>query len=240
MLKRVFLLSWVMSMLLSGALCATALASNYEPGKNEASAANLPPALLEDMQAWTASANFWPLIERGEKLAARVEIRAVKSNNLEAWLCGGMTVCLSTRLLREFKPETQQAVVAHEIGHLLIPRKAAAHPQLWETQCDLFAVALLRDAERVLRMLKLLAADCPECQDNQHPTPRARAALIECFSTTTMNKVLRYDEFLARSYAVQFKLGSVPPLLRRLSFAIHAAAVSVPSELAALRFPVQP
>ncbi|MBI1763038.1 MAG: M48 family metalloprotease [Acidobacteria bacterium] len=197
-----------------------------ETGSKEAEAAHLPAALLDDVQAWTAAVNFWQLVERGERLSAAVEVLAVKSNALEAWVCGQTKICVSTRLLREFAPEAQQAVLAHEVGHLLIPRNYAAHPQLWEAQCDLFAVAFLRDAEQMKEMLLTLARDCATCRDNEHPAPGARVALLEHFSARTLTTVFKFDEFRLRHYAIQFKdtASTVPSGLQQQSFAIGRAA----------------
>lgn len=194
---------------------------------------NLPTPLLNEVQAWTATVDFWKLVERGERLAARIEVLAVKSNALEAWVCGQTKVCISTRLLREFQPEAQQAVVAHELGHLLIARNYEAHPQLWEAQCDLFAVAFLRDEEQMKEMLLQLADECPNCRDREHPAPGARAALVERYSASALSRVLKFDEFRSRSYAVQYreKQGNTPKTtaaapkdwaaLKTLNFAIR-------------------
>lgn len=183
-------------------------------------------ALFEATQAWAARADLWRLVARGEALANRIELIPVKSNQLEAWVCGAQKICLSTRLLREFSPEEQQAVFAHELGHLLIPRGYDTHPQLWEAQCDLFAATYLRDAKAVQKMLNLLAADCAHCSDQQHPPPRARAALVEYFVGPLLVQVSRYDEFRQRSFAVNVKLNPrrVPQALQRLSFAVNGPA----------------
>jgi hypothetical protein len=135
-------------------------------------------------------------------------------------------------------PEQQQAVIAHEIGHLLIPRNYAAHPQLWEAQCDLFAATFLRDAELVKQLLGRLAADCANCSDYQHPKPHTRLLLLELFSSAVLAKIFKFDEFRGRSYAVHFqaKPGSVPEALRHLSFALPpVSAVSLRQRLEELK-----
>jgi hypothetical protein len=226
MLKQIFL-----------AFLLTLVASFGRPGlANDKSAARVrakpsphETALIEETQAWAQRADFWRMVARGETLAEHIEVLAIKSNLLEAWVCGATKVCVSTRLLREFSPEEQHAVIAHEIGHLLIPRNYAAHPQLWEAQCDLFAATLLRDAEQVKQMLGSLAADCATCSDALHPKPLTRLMLVELFSNDVLTKVLQFDEFRGRSYAVQFKIksGGVPAALKQLSFALPAAARNV-------------
>lgn len=208
-------------------------------GAKEPALSGLPTALLDELQAWAKRVDFWQLVERGERLAARIEVRAVKSNALEAWVCGQTKICVSTRLLGEFQPSAQQAVIAHELGHLLIARNYAAHPQLWETQCDLFAVAFLRDAGQMKEMLIRLANDCPTCRDSAHPAPTARAALVERYSATALTKVLKFDEFRVRSYAVQYhqyqgKQRNVPSRLQQLDFAIKHA-IAAPRSLAQLK-----
>lgn len=196
-----------------------------KPTARGANLGNLPAALLGEVQKWAESADFWKLVERGERLAARLEVLTVKSNALEAWVCGQTKICISTRLLQAFDPESQQAVVAHELGHLLIPRNYSAHPQLWEAQCDLFAVAFLRDAEQMKEMLLRLGDECANCQDSEHPVPSVRAALVEHYSLMTLIEVLKFDEFRRRSYAVQFrgKQPSAPNGLQQLSFSIKNA-----------------
>lgn len=187
-------------------------------------------ALLAETQAWAERADLWRLVARGETLAARVEIIAVKSNQLEAWVCGSYKICFSTRLMRDLSPDEQKAAFAHELGHLLIPRNYDAHPQLWEAQCDLFAATFLRDAEAVKQMLGALAADCANCSDQQHPPPRARAALVEYLSSTVIAKALKLDEFRGRSFAVNCKLKPrrVPQELQWLSFALQSPATKTP------------
>ena len=184
---------------------------------------SLPTALLDQVEAWSQTADFWKLIERGEQLAAQLDIQTVKSNQFEAWVCGQAKVCISSRLLREFPAEAQQAVVAHELGHFLIPRDYEAHPQLWEAQCDVFAVAFLRDSEQMKQMLLQLGDACSNCQDREHPVPSARAALVEHCSAKALKAALKFDEFRLRSFAVQYhnKRHGVPRGLQQLSFSIN-------------------
>lgn len=221
--------------------CKTRVAPKLEAKTDvkEPRPSNLPTPLLNEVQAWTAAVDFWKLVERGERLAARIEVLAVKSNALEAWVCGQTKVCVSTRLLHEFQPEAQQAVIAHELGHLLIPRNYAGHPQLWEAQCDLFAVAFLRDEEQMKEMLLRLADECPTCRDREHPAPGARAALVERYAASALSRVLKFDEFRARSYAVQhvWQRHTVPHELQQLSFAIRNA-FAVPQQRAELKTPI--
>lgn len=204
---------------------------------------NPPTALLKEAQAWAESADFWKLVERGERLAARLEVLMVKSNALEAWVCGQAKICVSTRLLQAFDPEAQQAVVAHELGHLLISRNYEAHPQLWEAQCDLFAVAFLRDAEQMKGMLLRLGDECANCQDQEHPLPSVRAALVEQCSATALTEVLKFDEFRRRSYAVQFRgnQASISSGLLQLSFSVKNALTTpgYVGELKSLSFAVR-
>jgi Zn-dependent protease with chaperone function len=219
------------------------------PSLNAKTSAKEPTAnrsstdLLEQVQAWAKIANFWKLVERGERLAARIEVLSVKSNALEAWVCGQTKICASSRLLREFTPEAQQAVVAHELGHFLIPRNYEAHPQLWEAQCDLFAVAFLRDAEQMKEMLYQLGNNCATCQDRDHPVPKARAALIECNAATPLTEILKFDELRQRSFAVHFqeKQHGVPRGLQQLNFALKNAftASGYLGELKALDFAIR-
>lgn len=185
----------------------------------------LPNALLAEVRTWVETVDFWKLIERAERLAIQIEIQSVKSNILEAWVCGQTKICVSTRLLSEFQPEAQHAVIAHELGHLLIPRNYEAHPQLWEAQCDLFAAAFLRDTEQMKEMLLQLADECPNCRDREHPAPGARAALLDRYSSNALTSVLKFDEFRTRSYTVQYreKQRRIPNGLQKLNFAIQTA-----------------
>lgn len=219
MLKQVFL-PFLLAVLAGAA--ATGLA-------NDKTSARLPPkvpskeaVLVDDTQAWAERADFWKIVARGEALAERIEVITVKSNSIEAWVCGPGKVCLSTRLLREFSADAQKAVIAHEIGHMLIPRNYAAHPQLWEAQCDLFAAMLLRDAQQVKQMLGSLVADCASCSDQLHPKPTTRLMLVERFADPVLAKVMKFDEFRGRSYAVQFRIksGELPERLKQVSFAL--------------------
>ncbi len=202
-----------------------------EPGLS-----SLPTALLDDLQTWAKTVDFWQLVARGERLAARLEVHAVKSTALEAWVCGQTKICVSSRLLGEFQSAAQQAVIVHELGHLLIARNYTAHPQLWEAQCDLFAVAFIRDAAQMKAMLGQLADDCPNCRDREHPVPTVRAALVERYSATTLIQVLKFDEFRMRSYAIQYhgKQRYLPSALQQLNFAIKHA-IAAPSYLAELK-----
>lgn len=198
------------------------------------------PALLEDTQSWLQRANLWSLVTRGETVLASVKIEMVRSNLVEAWVCGTQKICVSTRLLDVFSAEEQQAVVAHEVGHLLIPRNYDAHPQLWEAQCDLFAVALLRDLELVKQMLGRLGNDCRNCSDAEHPTPVVRAALLDRLAIFALTKVRQFDALRGRNFAVQFKnrKNQLPAELRRLNFAVKATAQTTRQleELKALNF----
>jgi hypothetical protein len=183
-------------------------------------------ALLEDTQSWLQRTNLWNLVARGETLRSSVKLEVVKSNQVEAWICGARKICLSTRLLEVFSPEEQQAVLAHELGHLLIPRSYEAHPQLWEAQCDLFAVALLRDMELVKQMLGTLGNDCRTCSDAEHPPPATRAALLDRLAATALTKVQLFDALRGHDFAVQFKpwKNRLPAELRRLNFAVKPRA----------------
>jgi Zn-dependent peptidase ImmA (M78 family) len=201
-------------------------------------------ALVEDTQSWLQRTNLWHLVARGESLRGRVKIEVVKSNLVEAWICGAQKICLSTRLLEVFSPEEQQAVLAHELGHLLIPRRYDAHPQLWEAQCDLFAVALLRDMELVKQMLVTLGNDCRTCSDAEHPLPAVRAALLDRLAALALTKVHLFDHLRSRDFTVQFKHQKkpLPAAWRRLNFAIQPRTrVNQPLRPQweqALRFPV--
>jgi hypothetical protein len=232
MIKQIFL-SFSLALLLG--LCLPAAANDKtatrlatKSKRKEDTSMLVPLRLIEDTQAWSQRADFWRLVARGEELAERLEIIAIKSNLLEAWVCGPEKVCVSTRLLRELPPAEQEAVIAHEIGHLLIPRNYAAHPQLWEAQCDLFAATLLRDAQQVIQMLGTLAADCPNCSDAQHPKPEIRMQLVDLLSDAVLTKIVKFDEFRRRSYAVNYKIkpGHVPAELRQLSFALQPASTA--------------
>src|ERR1043166_4088375 len=119
MVKPLFAASILPLLLL---LCLAAPATDVPGSKNEASL-----ALLEDTQAWIERANFWQLVARGETLSERVTVELVKSNQVEAWICGTEKICVSARLLHELSPEEQHAALAHEIGHLIIPRNYDAH-----------------------------------------------------------------------------------------------------------------
>jgi hypothetical protein len=197
-------------------------------------------ALLEDTQSWLQRANLWNLVTRGESLLGRVKIEVVRSNLIEAWVCGEQKISVSTRLLDVLSPEEQQAALAHEIGHLLIPRSYEAHPQLWETQCDLFAVALLRDVELVKQMLGKLGNDCRNCSDAEHPPPATRAALLDRLASVALTKVQSFDELRGRGFVIQLKQwqSRLPAELRRLNFAVKARAQTVEQwdELQALNF----
>jgi hypothetical protein len=201
----------------SAAMSAERLSSNYhEPAA----------ALVEDTQSWLQRTNLWNLVVRGEMLLGRIKIEVVKSNLVEAWVCGAQKICVSTRLTDLFSAEEQQAVIAHEVGHLLIPRNYEAHPQLWEAQCDLFAVALLRDMKLVKQMLGTLGNDCRTCSDAEHPPPATRAALLDRLAAVALTKIQSFDDLRARDFAVQFKQRKdrLPAELRRLNFAVKARA----------------
>ncbi len=197
-------------------------------------------ALLEDTQNWLQRVNLWNLVTRGEALLGRIKIEVVRSSLVEAWVCGAQQICVSTRLLDVLSPEEQQAALAHEIGHLLILRSYEAHPQLWEAQCDLFAVALLRDMELVKQMLGKLGNDCRNCSDAEHPLPATRAALLNRLATVALKKVQHFDELRGRDFVVQFKhwQNRLPAELRRLNFAVKARTQTAKQwdELKALNF----
>ena len=223
MLKQVFLAFLLAALAGAGAfgLANDKTSARLAPKLNPKEA-----ALVDDTQAWADRADFWKIVARGEALAERIEVITVKTNSIEAWVCGPGKVCVSTRLLREFSAEAQKAVIAHEIGHMLIPRNYEAHPQLWEAQCDLFAAMLLRDAQQVKQMLSSLVADCASCSDQLHPKPTTRLMLVERFAVPVLAKVSKFDEFRGRSYAVQFKMNSSVRLaaFRHLSFAVRCEA----------------
>lgn len=214
---------------------AVVSAEHFSAGNHEPAA-----ALVEDTQSWLQRANLWQLVARGEALRGRVKIEVVKSNLVEAWVCGAQKICLSTRLLEVFSPAEQQAALAHELGHLLIPRSYEAHPQLWEAQCDLFAVALLRDMELVKQMLTTLGHDCRTCSDAEHPLPATRAALLDRLATIALHKVRLFDQLRGRDFTVQFKYRK-PPLpaeWRRLNFALKPRTQTRQQWEKMLQFPV--
>ena len=204
-----------------------------------------PPALLLAIKHWVESADFWRLAAQGEYLQQRVEIIAVESDLIEAWACGRPKVCVSKRLLREFSPDKQEAVIAHELSHMLIPRDYQAHSQLWEVQCDLLAVALLRDQKMFTQMLESLATDCRTCADEQHPSPGTRLALVETFADEVMAKVLRFDQLRAGNFAVKVDpkhtaTGGLLAQVKRLNFAVRTLPIQAVylAELQALDFTI--
>src|SRR6185369_15576172 len=60
---------------------------------------DLSAALLEDTQNWLRRTDLWNLVARGETLLGRAKIEVVRSNVVEAWVCGAEKICLSTRLV---------------------------------------------------------------------------------------------------------------------------------------------
>lgn len=181
------------------------------------------PELRQYLRQWVQTADFWRLVVSGEELAKRIEIHAVKFNAIDAWVCGETKVCVSTQLLRKFSSAEQQAAIAHEIGHLVIPRSYDAPLQLWEVQCDLFAAALLRNDDIVRQMLGTLDKHCRNCSDFQHPTANDRSLLLDHLAPLALAKVETLDQFRQQNFAVQFKDDTPDPIrqIQRLSFAIR-------------------
>ena len=153
----------------------------------------LPAPLVNELDQWIEQADFWRLVTRGEYIMARIEVSEKESAAVEAWVCGTNHICLTTGLRRYLSETELQAAIAHEIGHIVIPRKIDAHLQLWETQCDLFAAALLRDADLVKSMLYSVNRACRDCRDQEHLAPLERVALLDYGAVHPLEKVRRLD-----------------------------------------------
>jgi Peptidase family M48 len=186
------------------ALClalALALPLGAYPRQDER-AYSLPAPLVNELDQWIAQADFWRLVTRGEYILARIEISEKESPAVEAWLCGPNHICLTTGLRRYLSDTELQAAIAHEIGHIVIPHKIDSHLQLWETQCDLFAAALLRDADLVKSMLYAVNRACRNCTDQQHLAPLERAALLDYSAEQPLEKVRRLDALRASEFSL--------------------------------------
>ncbi len=163
---------------------------------------SLPAPLVNELDQWIAQADFWRLVTRGEYIMARIEVSEKDSPAVEAWLCGPNHICLTTGLRRYLSDTELQAAIAHEIGHIIIPRDINAHVQLWETQCDLFAAALLRDADLVKSMLYAVNRACRDCSDQQHLSPLERVALLDYCAAPPLEKVRRLDALRASEFSL--------------------------------------
>ncbi len=162
----------------------------------------LPAPLVNELDQWVAQADFWRFVTRGENILARIEVSEKASPSVEAWLCGPNNVCLTTGLRRYLSDTELQAAIAHEIGHIVIPRNADAHLQLWETQCDLFAAALLRDADLVKSMLYAVNRACRDCSDQLHLAPLERVALLDYCAEQPLEKIRRLDALRASTFSL--------------------------------------
>ena len=163
----------------------------------------LPAALVNELDQWLARADFWRFVIRAENIRSRIEINEIASRAVEAWLCGTNTICITTGLKQRLTEAEYEAAIAHEIGHIIVPRKADGHAQLWETQCDLLAVALLRDADYVKDMLYTVNRACPNCRDEEHPAPYERIALLDYAAEQALEKVQRLDALRKGSFALR-------------------------------------
>ena len=162
----------------------------------------LPAPLVNELDRWVEQADFWRLVTRGESILARIEVTEKESTAVEAWLCGPNNVCLTTGLRRYLTDAELQAAIAHEIGHIVIPRNIDKHLQLWETQCDLFAAALLRDANLVKSMLYAVNRACRDCSDQQHRAPLERIALLDYCAELPLEKIRRLDALRASEFSL--------------------------------------
>ena len=162
----------------------------------------LPAPLVNELDQWVAQTDFWRLVTRGEYILSRIEVSEKESTAVEAWLCGPNHICLTTGLRRYLSDAELQAVIAHEIGHIIIPRNIDAHVQLWETQCDLFAAALLRDADLVKNMLYAVNRACRDCSDQLHLSPLERVALLDYCAEQPLEKIRRLDALRASEFSL--------------------------------------
>ena len=162
----------------------------------------LPAPLVNELDQWVEHADFWRLVTRAEYILEKIEINENDSNAAEAWLCGGNQVCLTAGLRRALTPAETHAAIAHEIGHIVIPRPRDGHAQLWETQCDLLAAALLRDAETVKDMLYAIDRICHNCRDDAHLAPYERIALLEYCAALPLEKISRLDALRQGGFAL--------------------------------------
>ena len=174
----------------------------------------LPAALVAELDRWVERADFWRLVIRAEHIQAKIEISEKESRAAEAWLCGSNNICLTTGLRKYLTEAELQAAIAHEIGHIIIPRPLNGPAQLWETQCDLLAVTLLRDADIVKDMLYAIDRVCPNCRDAEHLAPYERIALIEYCAAAPLEKINRLDLLRQGSFALQLTDLTLPPTRR--------------------------
>ena len=184
-----------------GLALALALPLGASPRHDER-AFTLPAPLVNELDQWVAQTDFWRLVTRGEYILARIEVSEKESPAVEAWLCGPNHICLTTGLRRYLSDTELQAAIAHEIGHIVVPRKIDTHLQLWETQCDLFAAALLRDADLVKSMLYAVNRACRDCRDQQHLAPLERVALLDYCSAQPLEKIGRLDALRASEFSL--------------------------------------
>ena len=197
-------------------LLATAVARPRlnERARRDERAFLLSAALVGELDRWVERADFWRLVTRAEYIQTKIEISEKESRAAEAWLCGGNSICLTTGL-REYLTDAElQAAIAHEIGHIVIPRSLNGPAQLWETQCDLLAVALLRDADIVKDMLYAVDRVCPNCRDAEHLAPYERIALIEYCADQPLEKINRLDALRQGSFALQLTDLTLSPTRR--------------------------
>lgn len=169
---------------------------------HEERALSLPAPLVNELDQWVAQTDFWRLVTRGEYILARIEVSEKDSPAVEAWVCGPNHICLTTGLRRYLSDTELQAAIAHEIGHIVIPRKIDAHVQLWETQCDLFAAALMRDADLVKSMLYAVNRACRACSDQQHLAPLERVALLDYSAAQPLEKVRQLDALRESAFSL--------------------------------------
>jgi hypothetical protein len=162
----------------------------------------LPAALVNELDQWLARADFWRFVIRAENIRSRIEVHEINSRAVEAWLCGTNTICMTTGLKQRLTEAEYEAALAHEIGHIVIPRNKNEHPQLRETQCDLLAVAVMRDADYVKDMLYTVNRACPNCRDEEHPAPYERIALLDYAADQTLEKIKRLDAFRKSNFAL--------------------------------------
>jgi hypothetical protein len=184
-------------------LCAAQVTAHKNP--DERSFLVSAP-LLNELDQWVLQTDFWRLVTRGEQIQARIVVSEKASPAVEAWLCGSNHICLTTGLRRYLSDTELQAAIAHEIGHVVIPRPQSDTPQLWEIQCDVFAAALVRDADLVKSMLHSVNRACRDCSDQQHLAPLERAALLDYVAAQPLEKIRRLDALRESSFGLPLGL----------------------------------
>jgi Peptidase family M48 len=190
------------ALILAGLLFVSGVARPSRIYNNDERAFLLPAALVGELENWLARADFWRLVVKAEFILANVEIGDQESEKAEAWVCTPNKICISSGLRQLLTEEELQAAIAHEIGHIVIPRPANGHAQLWEMQCDMLAVALTRNVEQVKDMLFALDRACHNCRDAAHLAPLERVALLDYCAEQPLEKIARLDALRAGNFAI--------------------------------------